>query len=80
MAYIVVTKERPDGHAQLCERVGAADFEADHFRNCLSDRLAWAVEDAERERAEIDDAERERAADEPGRVSREVPAHVLANV
>jgi hypothetical protein len=70
MAYIVVTKERPDGHAQLCERVGAADFEADHFRNCLADRLAWAVEDAERERA----------ADEPGRVSREVPAHVLANV
>jgi hypothetical protein len=70
MAYIVVTKERPDGHAQLCERVGAADFEADHFRNCLSDRLAWAVEDAERERA----------ADEPGRVSREVPANVLANV
>jgi hypothetical protein len=80
MAYIVVTKERPDGHAQLCERVGAADFEADHFRNCLSDRLAWAVGDAERERTEIDDAEREGAADEPGRVSREVPANVLANV
>jgi hypothetical protein len=49
MAYIVVTKERPDGHAQFVERVGAADFEADHFRNCLSERLAWAVEDAERD-------------------------------
>jgi len=49
MAYILVTKERPKGHAQLCERVGSADFTADHFRACLSDRLAWAVEDAERE-------------------------------
>ena len=49
MAYILVTKERPKGHAQLCERVGSADFTADHFRTCLSDRIAWAVEDAERE-------------------------------
>jgi hypothetical protein len=49
MAYIVVTRERPDGRAQLIERVGSADFEGDQFRANLSERLAWAVEDAERE-------------------------------
>jgi hypothetical protein len=49
MAYIVVTKDRPPGRAQLIERVGSSDFEGDQFRANLSERLAWAVEDAERE-------------------------------
>lgn len=29
------------------ERVTAADFETEHFRTCLADRLSWAVADAE---------------------------------
>lgn len=30
-----------------CERVRANDFETEHFRRCLNDRLRWAVSDAE---------------------------------
>jgi hypothetical protein len=30
------------------ESVSASDFETDHFRRCLADRLGWAVADAER--------------------------------
>lgn len=69
MAYIVVTKERPDGDAQLLERVAPEDFHADHFRTCLSDRLAWAVEDAEREPPALPE-------EEP---PRDAPAHVLVH-
>jgi hypothetical protein len=29
------------------ESVRAADFDGEHFRRCLADRLAWAVADAE---------------------------------
>jgi hypothetical protein len=29
------------------ESVKAIDFEAEHFRSCLADRLGWAVADAE---------------------------------
>ncbi|MBI5106683.1 MAG: hypothetical protein HZB46_17160 [Solirubrobacterales bacterium] len=46
MPYVVITSERPEG-AALCERVTSTDFETDHFKACLADRLAWAVEDAE---------------------------------
>ena len=36
-----------EGGLTWCERVRATDFEAEHFRRCLSDRLHWAVNDAE---------------------------------
>lgn len=29
------------------ESVKAVDFETEHFRSCLADRLGWAVADAE---------------------------------
>ena len=29
------------------ESVSASDFDAEHFRRCLADRLGWAVTDAE---------------------------------
>jgi hypothetical protein len=77
MAYIVVTKDRPpEGRAQLVERVGSADFEADHFRSCLSERLAWAVEDAERA---LPEPEPEPQV-EPGRAAHETGEPVLARV
>jgi hypothetical protein len=49
MPYIVVTSSPPSGSAALFERVNPADFETESFRTRLADRLAWAVEDADRE-------------------------------
>jgi hypothetical protein len=65
MAYIVVTKDRPEGRAQLVERVGSSDFEGDQFRMNLSERLAWAVEDAERDLP--DDLPADEPAEAPAR-------------
>ena len=76
MAYIVVTKERPEGSAQLCERVGSADFTADHFRACLSERIAWAVEDSERE---VPALEPEAIAEPEPELVDVAPAHFLAH-
>jgi hypothetical protein len=45
MTRILVTRE--DGEIFWNESVTAADFETEHFRRCLSDRLGWAVADAE---------------------------------
>ena len=78
MAYIVVTKDRPEGEAHLVERVGSADFEGDHFRTCLSERLAWAVEDAERALPEAAPEPAEQVEHEAGR--REAGEPVLAQV
>jgi hypothetical protein len=36
-----------NGAPTLTERVTAADFDAEHFRRCLCERLRWAVSDAE---------------------------------
>ena len=36
-----------DGHMVWNERVNQSDFEGEHFRRCLADRLNWAVADAE---------------------------------
>lgn len=36
-----------DGRLTWAERVQGDDFESEHFRRCLSDRLRWAVADAE---------------------------------
>jgi hypothetical protein len=37
-----------DGSVIWRERVTAPDFETEHFRRCLAERVAWAVSDAER--------------------------------
>ena len=65
MPYIILVSDGDDGSMTLCERVGSADFEAEHFRRCLADRLAWAAQDAEREstrapRREISSGDRQR--------------------
>jgi hypothetical protein len=38
---------REDGDVLWNEGVTAADFQTEHFRRCLADRLSWAVADAE---------------------------------
>ena len=37
------------GRVLHSERVTPADFETEHFRAQLAERVAWAVEDADRE-------------------------------
>jgi hypothetical protein len=49
-----------DGRRTWIERVTPEDFATAHFRQCLSDRLAWAVADASEPAAE-----REYEAPEP---------------
>ena len=44
MPRILVTSD--DGRTTRTERVTPDDFATGHFRQCLSDRLAWAVADA----------------------------------
>jgi hypothetical protein len=46
MPRILVTRE--DGEVFWNEGVTAKDFETEHFRRCLADRLGWAVADAEK--------------------------------
>lgn len=38
------------------ERVWASDFESEHFRRCLAERLSWATEDADRPPREADES------------------------
>ena len=47
MARIIVEADDSAREVVFWERVGAEDFDADHFRQCLCDRIAWAVADAE---------------------------------
>jgi hypothetical protein len=44
MAHVLVIDD--DGTVAWKERVTLEDFETDHFRRCLSERLCWAVGDA----------------------------------
>lgn len=45
MPHVLVTTD--DGQVMHRERVCADDFATDHFRRCISERLAWAVADAQ---------------------------------
>jgi hypothetical protein len=45
MPRVLITRE--DGEVFWNETVKAADFETEHFRLGLADRLGWAVADAE---------------------------------
>jgi hypothetical protein len=46
MPHIIVTADDSDQRVLHSERVTSADFETDHFRTQLAERVAWAVEDA----------------------------------
>jgi hypothetical protein len=47
MPRITVTADDPSGRVLHSERVTPMDFETEHFRAQLAERVAWAVEDAE---------------------------------
>jgi hypothetical protein len=47
MPRIIIEADDSTREVVFWERVGADDFDADHFRQCLCDRIAWAVADAE---------------------------------
>lgn len=51
MPRIIVTADDSGGRVLHSERVTPSDFETEHFRAQLAERMAWAVEDAEREPA-----------------------------
>jgi hypothetical protein len=47
MPRIIIEADDSAREVVFWERVGAEDFDAEHFRRCLCDRIAWAVADAE---------------------------------
>jgi hypothetical protein len=47
MPRIIVTADDSSGRVLHSERVTPSDFETEHFRTQLAERVAWAVEDAE---------------------------------
>ena len=47
MPRIIVETEGEDREVVFWEHVGIEDFEAEHFRRCLADRVGWAVADAQ---------------------------------
>lgn len=47
MPRIIVETEGNEREVVFWERVGAEDFDAEHFRRCLADRIGWAVADAQ---------------------------------
>ena len=47
MPRIIIEADDSTREVVFWERVGAHDFDAEHFRHCLCDRIAWAVSDAE---------------------------------
>ena len=44
MPRIIVETEGHDREVVFWEHVGSEDFDAEHFRRCLADRIGWAVE------------------------------------
>jgi hypothetical protein len=65
MPQIIVTANWPAGDGEPAimfrERVNVSDFESQHFRAQLAERLAWAVGDADEfEQRSARDAERRR--------------------
>ena len=45
MPRIIVTADDSDQHVLHSERVTPSDFDTDHFRAQLAERVAWAVAD-----------------------------------
>lgn len=49
MPRIIVTADDPSRRVMHSERVTREDFQTEHFRVQLAERVAWAVEDAQLE-------------------------------
>jgi hypothetical protein len=73
MPRITVTADDPSGRVLHSERVTPMDFETEHFRAQLAERVAWAVEDAEADPA-TGAKDRPRPAADSAAAMR-VPAH-----
>jgi hypothetical protein len=76
MPHIIVTADDSAGRVLHSERVTPADFETEHFRAQLAERVAWAVEDADRERPRSD-AEPRTAPAAGSEAETRAPAHAV---
>ena len=75
MPRIIVTADDSAGRVLHSERVTPADFETEHFRAQLAERVAWAVEDADREAPSAAETRADSPADNEA-VTR-APAHAV---
>ena len=75
MPRIIVTADDSAGRVLHSERVTPADFETEHFRAQLAERVAWAVEDADREAPSAADARTDPPAD--SEAGTRAPAHAV---
>jgi hypothetical protein len=57
MPRIIITADDSSARVVLSERVTPSDFETEHFRTQLAERVAWAVEDAEADPARAEGSE-----------------------
>ena len=73
MPHIIVTADDSAGRVLHSERVTPADFETEHFRAQLAERVAWAVEDADREAPSAAEGRSAPAAD--SEAATHAPAH-----
>jgi hypothetical protein len=73
MPRIIVTADDSSERVLHSERVTPADFETEHFRAQLAERVAWAVEDAERDPATAGEAPPAQPADTSA--ATRAPAH-----
>ena len=71
MPRIIITADESGGRVLHSERVMPSDFETEHFRAQLAERVAWAVEDAASDEADSSTA---KAGSEAGRAA---PAHAV---
>ena len=76
MPHIIVTADDAGGRVLHSERVTPADFETEHFRAQLAERVAWAVEDAERDGPSRAEAARPGPAEGSAAATR-APAHAV---
>ncbi len=71
MPRIIVTVDDSSGRVLHSERVTPSDFETEHFRTQMAQRVAWAVEDAE----VASGAEPQQTPAAAGEAARRAPAH-----
>jgi hypothetical protein len=75
MPQVIVIADDPSGRVMHSERVSPSDFETDHFRAQLAERVAWAVEDADCEAASDGASQPAQAAGSEGATP--APAHAV---
>jgi hypothetical protein len=73
MPRITITADDSSARVLHSERVTPADFETEHFRTQLAERVAWAVEDADLEPSSAEGSAQGQTADTAGATP--APAH-----